>query len=150
MIKAPNPIDKHVGARLRMRRLMVGMSQGKLGEALGRDVPADPEIREGHQPDRRQPAAAARAGAGSAARLFLRRRPVVRSRQADVRGTGGSSYVVDFLSTSEGLQLNRAFALIRDPKVRKKILDLVVSLSREGIAPLGRSFYKTNEISSIA
>ena len=34
MNKAPNPIDKHVGARVRMRRLMVGMSQGKLGEAL--------------------------------------------------------------------------------------------------------------------
>jgi transcriptional regulator with XRE-family HTH domain len=34
MAKTPNPIDKHVGARLRMRRLMVGMSQGKLGEAL--------------------------------------------------------------------------------------------------------------------
>ena len=34
MIKVPNPIDKHVGARVRMRRLMVGMSQGKLGEAL--------------------------------------------------------------------------------------------------------------------
>jgi len=44
---------------------------------------------------------------------------------------GGSSYVVDFLSTSEGLQLNRAFALIRDPKVRKKIIDLVVSLAKE-------------------
>ena len=35
----------------------------------------------------------------------------------------------DFLSTSEGLQLNRAFAAIRDAKVRKKILDLVVSLA---------------------
>jgi hypothetical protein len=37
--------------------------------------------------------------------------------------------VVDFLSTSEGLQLNRAFAQIRDPKVRKRVLDLVTSLS---------------------
>jgi hypothetical protein len=27
--------------------------------------------------------------------------------------------------------LNRAFALIRDPKVRKKIIDLVVSLAKE-------------------
>ena len=43
----------------------------------------------------------------------------------------GSSYVVDFLSTSEGLQLNRAFALIRDPKVRKRIIDLVASLAKE-------------------
>ena len=40
-----------------------------------------------------------------------------------------SAYVVDFLSTSEGLQLNRAFAQIRDPKVRKRVLDLVSALS---------------------
>ena len=33
--KAPNPIDKHVGSRVRMRRMLLGMSQEKLGEALG-------------------------------------------------------------------------------------------------------------------
>ena len=33
--KAPNPIDKHVGSRVRMRRVLVGMSQERLGEALG-------------------------------------------------------------------------------------------------------------------
>src|SRR5215207_10273174 len=33
--KAPNPIDKHVGSRVRMRRVLIGMSQEKLGEALG-------------------------------------------------------------------------------------------------------------------
>src|SRR5262245_39728686 len=35
MKKAPNPIDKHVGSRVRMQRMMVGMSQEKLGNALG-------------------------------------------------------------------------------------------------------------------
>ena len=33
--KAPNPVDKYVGSRIRMRRIMLGMSQEKLGEALG-------------------------------------------------------------------------------------------------------------------
>jgi transcriptional regulator with XRE-family HTH domain len=33
--KAPNPIDKHVGSRVRMRRMMLAMSQEKLGAALG-------------------------------------------------------------------------------------------------------------------
>ena len=33
--KAPNPVDRHVGARLRMRRMMLPMSQEKLGGALG-------------------------------------------------------------------------------------------------------------------
>src|SRR3989337_1474607 len=33
--KAPNPVDKHVGSRVRMRRMMLSMSQEKLGDALG-------------------------------------------------------------------------------------------------------------------
>src|ERR1700744_1657669 len=36
--KAPNPIDKHVGSRVRMRRMMLGMSQEKLGDSLGLTV----------------------------------------------------------------------------------------------------------------
>ncbi len=40
-----------------------------------------------------------------------------------------SQYVVDFLSTAEGLHLNRSFARIRDPKVRKRVLDLVTTLA---------------------
>src|ERR1043166_2094739 len=36
--KVPNPIDKHVGSRVRMRRMMLGMSQEKLGDALGLTV----------------------------------------------------------------------------------------------------------------
>jgi len=32
--KTPNPTDRHVGARVRMRRMMLGMSQEKLGDAL--------------------------------------------------------------------------------------------------------------------
>src|SRR3978361_1543464 len=33
--KVPNPIDKHVGSRVRMRRILLGLSQEKLGTALG-------------------------------------------------------------------------------------------------------------------
>ena len=33
--KVPNPIDVHVGSRMRIRRLELGISQGKLGDALG-------------------------------------------------------------------------------------------------------------------
>ena len=35
MKKAPSPVDRHVGSRVRMRRMLIGMSQEKLGEALG-------------------------------------------------------------------------------------------------------------------
>ena len=44
-----------------------------------------------------------------------------------------TSFVVDFLSSSEGLQLNRAFVKISDPKVRRKIVDLVKALSADDV-----------------
>lgn len=134
MNKTPNPIDKHVGARLRMRRMMVGMSQGKLGEALEVTFQQIQKYEKGTN----------RIGASRLQQLarvlevppafFFEGAPSPASSE-----TGGmalaepsaSSYVVDFLSTSEGLQLNRAFAIIRDSKVRKKIIDLVVSLAQE-------------------
>ncbi len=37
----------------------------------------------------------------------------------------GNAYVVDFLSTAEGLQLNRAFSSIKDAKMRRSVLELV-------------------------
>ncbi len=45
-----------------------------------------------------------------------------------------TSYVADFLSTAEGLHLNMAFARIHDPKVRKRIIDLVSALAGEDIS----------------
>ena len=129
MIKAPNPIDRHVGARLRMRRMMVGMSQGKLGDALDVTFQQIQKYEKGTN----------RIGASRLQQLarvldvppayFFEDAP-----SGEVRGPGfaedeGHNHFVDFLSTSEGLQLNRAFAAIRDAKVRKKILDLVVSLA---------------------
>lgn len=129
MIKVPNPIDKHVGARVRMRRLMVGMSQGKLGEAL--DVT--------FQQVQKYEKGANRIGASRLQQLarvlevppafFFDGAPSGDGTSAGFAESNGSSHSVDFVLTSEGLQLNRAFAAIRDPKVRKRILDLVESLS---------------------
>jgi transcriptional regulator with XRE-family HTH domain len=45
-----------------------------------------------------------------------------------------SNYVVDFLSSSEGLQLNRAFVKISDAKVRRKVVELVKALAAEADA----------------
>ena len=129
MNKSPNPIDKHVGARVRMRRLMVGMSQGKLGEAL--DVT--------FQQVQKYEKGANRIGASRLQQLarvlevppsyFFEGAPTGEMTATGFAEPDGNAYVVDFLSTNEGLQLNRAFAAIKDPKVRKKILDLVVSLA---------------------
>jgi transcriptional regulator with XRE-family HTH domain len=129
MIKAPNPIDKHVGARVRMRRLILGMSQGKLGDAL--DVT--------FQQVQKYEKGANRIGASRLQQLarvldvppayFFEDAPSGEERAPGFAEHEGHNHFVDFLSTSEGLQLNRAFAAIRDVKVRKKILDLVVSLA---------------------
>ena len=116
MKKIPNPIDRHVGARLRMRRMLVGMSQEKLGAALSITFQQIQKYEKG----------ANRIGASRLQELarilqvppaffFEARRPA-RRRSAGFAEPDASSYVVDFLSTSEGLQLNRAFALIRDPE----------------------------------
>ena len=129
MAKTPNPIDKHVGARLRMRRLMVGMSQGRLGESLDVTFQQIQKYEKGTN----------RIGASRLQQLarvlevppafFFEGAPATEPGKASFAEPAASSYVVDFLSTNEGLQLNRAFAQIRDSRVRKRILDLVTSLS---------------------
>ncbi len=45
--------------------------------------------------------------------------------------SNGGAPVMEFVSSGEGLQLSLAFMKIRDPKVRKRVLDLVKSLSEE-------------------
>jgi transcriptional regulator with XRE-family HTH domain len=132
MSKTPNPIDKHVGARVRMRRLMVGLSQGKLGEAL--DVT--------FQQVQKYEKGANRIGASRLQQLarvldvppayFFDGAPSGGVQAAGFAEPESNAYVVDFLSTNEGLQLNRAFSSIKDPSVRKSILDLVESLAAGG------------------
>jgi transcriptional regulator with XRE-family HTH domain len=131
--KAPNPIDRHVGSRVRMRRVLLGMSQEKLGEALNLTFQQVQKYEKGTN----------RIGASRLQQIaktlnvppayFFEGapsfdgepgKPVLAS-----TAESGSDYVVDFLSTSEGLNLNRAFARIQDPKVRKRIVDLVNALS---------------------
>jgi DNA-binding XRE family transcriptional regulator len=51
-----NPIDIHVGKRVRMRRMMLAMTQEKLGDALGLTFQQVQKYEKGHQPDQRQPA----------------------------------------------------------------------------------------------
>ena len=55
--------------------------------------------------------------------------------QTGVAEDSNAPYVADFLATAEGLHLNMAFARIHDPKIRKRIVDLVSSLAGEEPAP---------------
>lgn len=130
MAKIPNPIDLHVGSRVRMRRMLLGMSQEKLGEALGVTFQQVQKYEKGMN----------RIGASRLQDIakILEASPSFFFEDAPTGGgepQGGFSegksagFVVEFLSTVEGLQLNKAFATIKDPKVRKRIVDLVVAIA---------------------
>lgn len=131
--KAPNPIDKHVGSRVRMRRMMIGMSQEKLGEKLGITFQQIQKYEKGTNrvgASRLQQIATSLSVPPS---FFFEGAPVPEA--AD--GGGGFSepsspaYVSDFLATSDGLALTKAFMKIKDPKVRRRIVDLVESMVAE-------------------
>lgn len=128
----PNPIDIHVGTRVRLRRTMLGLSQEKLGDSLGITFQQIQKYEKGSN----------RIGASRLQKLseilktpisfFFEDAPSSEKTMVDGLSEADSpNYLVDFLSTSEGLQLNKAFANIKDPKVRKKIIDLVCSLADE-------------------
>jgi transcriptional regulator with XRE-family HTH domain len=128
--KQANPIDAQVGSRLRLRRMMIGMSQERLGELLGLTFQQVQKYEKGVN----------RIGAG---RLFEIARilgvPIfyfyesVSEQLANVSGFAEteSPPVLEFVSSGEGLQLSLAYMRIKDPKVRKRVLDLVKSLSED-------------------
>lgn len=127
--KVPNPIDIHVGSRIRLRRTMMGMSQEKLGESLGITFQ---QIQKYEKGTNRVGASRLQNIAGILnvpVSFFFEDAP---GSEADLSGgmaETSTGYVVNFLSSSEGLQLNRAFVNISDPKVRRRIIDLVKSLA---------------------
>jgi transcriptional regulator with XRE-family HTH domain len=129
MAKTPNPIDKHVGARVRMRRIMVGMSQEKLGEALGITFQQIQKYEKGTN----------RIGASrlqAAARILAV--PVnyfFEGASDDPTLTAGFAdghapqYHVDGETDGEGRQLIEAFRRIREPDLRRRVIELVESMA---------------------
>ncbi len=128
--KRPNPIDVHVGSRIRLRRNMIGMSQEKLGELLGITFQQIQKYEKGSN----------RVGASRLQAIASTLTVPVSFFFEDAPGQEGAppggfaedasaNFVVDFVSSAEGLQLNRAFVRIADPKVRRKIIDLVRTLA---------------------
>jgi len=123
--KAPNPVDKYVGSRVRMRRIMLGMSQEKLGEALDLTFQQIQKYEKGTN----------RIGASRLQQIAdILQVPVSflfeGGPTANTTGEGAAeahspAYVSDFLATSEGLALTRAFTRISDAKLRRSIVDMV-------------------------
>ena len=134
--KAPNPVDKYVGSRVRMRRIMLGMSQEKLGEALGLTFQQVQKYEKGTN----------RVGASRIQQISeILQVPVSFLFEGGPSGitspesfgeSGSPSYISDFLATSEGLALTRDFTRISDAKLRRSIVDMVEQIAaREGHGP---------------
>lgn len=130
--KIPNPIDRHVGSRVRMRRMLAGVSQERLGEALGLTFQQVQKYEKG-------------SNRISASRLqqiakmldvpvafFFDGAPTGDGPAGSFSDASATTYISDFLSTSEGVQLTKAFTRIKDGRVRRRIIDLVEALAAEG------------------
>lgn len=132
--RKPNPMDIHVGSRVRLRRMVIGMSQEKLGEQMGLTFQQIQKYEKGTN----------RIGASRLYQLsqildvpvqfFFEDAPFdISGRDASSRAGFSESkteaYLLDFLNSRDGLELNKAFVKITDPKVRKRVVELVRALS---------------------
>ena len=130
-----NPIDAHVGSRVRMRRMLLGLSQEKLGELLGLTFQQVQKYEKG----------ANRIGAsrlfdlshvlGVPVQFFYDEAPAAIT-DAHTAATGmaeraSEPYVADVLSSRDSIELNKAFARISDARVRRAVVELVKSLAGE-------------------
>ena len=129
--KAPNPTDKHVGSRVRMRRMMLSMSQEKLGDALALTFQQVQKYEKGTN----------RIGASRLQQIsqilqvpvsfFFEGAPaaVTIGGQDGLSEAPSPAYVADFLATPDGLTLIKAFMKINDSKLRRRIVDLVEQIA---------------------
>jgi transcriptional regulator with XRE-family HTH domain len=118
--KETKPVDQHVGSRVRMRRMMLGMSQEKLGDALGLTFQMIQKYEKGVN----------RISASKLQHISqILQVPVpffFEGAPGGVDGTAESpSYVNEFLATSDGLALAKSFMRIENSKLRRLIVHLV-------------------------
>ncbi len=129
MKKAPDPVDHHVGHRVRVRRLLVGVSQEKLGDALGVTFQ---QIQKYEKGTNRISASRLRQIAdmlGVPVSFFYEGAP----RQDGGRSEEGAEPTSDLAAhdmfwTSQDLQLVRAFQRIADAQLRRRIINLVEAI----------------------
>lgn len=136
MTKRPNPIDVHVGSRVRLRRLLLGMSQEKLGEQLKLTFQQVQKYEKGVN----------RIGASRLHQISIILEVPVSYffEDMDDETSGGTkgfgepsasspSFVLDLINSSDGLQLVKAFLRIDDSSVRRRVVDLVKAISESKV-----------------
>jgi transcriptional regulator with XRE-family HTH domain len=127
--KAPNPVDQHVGSRVRMRRVMLAMSQTNLGNALGLTFQQVQKYEKGTN----------RIGASRLQQIshilqvpvafFFEGAPRVPGTPQATETAPSPAYVTDFLATSDGLALAKAFMRIKNAMLKRRIVELVEEIA---------------------
>ena len=130
--KNPNPIDVHVGNRVRMRRMLIGMSQERLGKELGLTFQQIQKYEKGTNRISASRLYRMAQILGVPVQYFFEDLPASIASEAEqgMAEARNHTMIMDFLGSSEGLQLNRHFAAIKDASVRRAVVDLVRSLAR--------------------
>jgi transcriptional regulator with XRE-family HTH domain len=128
--KNPLPTDKHVGSRARMRRLMLGMSQEKLADQLGVTFQQVQKYEKGTN----------RVSASRLQQLanvldvpvsfFFEQAPQPPGRGHKPNRAPSPAYINDFLASSDGLALLKAFMQIDDAALRRSLVHLVEGIAR--------------------
>jgi transcriptional regulator with XRE-family HTH domain len=130
--RSANAVDRRLGQRVRTRRLEIGMSQERLAEILGVTFQQVQKYEKGVNR-----IAASRLFAISSAldmpiaRFFEGLSPVRRGAASAGVAEDADDYLQDALATPEGMQIMTLFASIKNPKVRRRVVDLVRALSDE-------------------
>jgi transcriptional regulator with XRE-family HTH domain len=124
-----HPTDKHVGQRVRMRRLMLGLSQTKLADALGLTFQQVQKYEKG----------ANRIGGSRLQHIsqilqvppafFFEGVPQARDQPHPQTDAPYPQYVSEYLATPDGLHLTKAFMQITNAKLRRSIVNLVEQIA---------------------
>jgi transcriptional regulator with XRE-family HTH domain len=127
--KSPDAVDRFIGARVRMRRILVGMSQEKLGEALGITFQQIQKYEKGTNRITVSRLHQIAAVLGAPVSMFYEGAPDGGEGAPGLRERGAAGYETDFLGSPEGIQLMRAFLRIKNTRVRRKLIELAVAFA---------------------
>ncbi|MEO5326200.1 helix-turn-helix transcriptional regulator [Mesorhizobium sp. CC13] len=130
IIKTPNPIDIYVGRRIRMRRVWNDMTQTTLADAIGVTFQQVQKYEKGTNRVGASRLNEIAAALGVPPSYFFEEMSGHQDDTSDKPNP--NKELTEFLSSEEGLALNRAFARIRDMRVRRRFASLVETLAAQG------------------
>lgn len=127
--KARNPIDLYVGSRVRMRRMLIGLSQEKLGSALGVTFQQIQKYEKGSNRIGASRLHQIAQALGVSVGFFYDGAAPAPESASGFAEAHALRQPTDFVASTDGLHLNKAFARISDPAVRRKIVALVEAVA---------------------